>query len=93
MDAPLATNAYRTSHWDSWELRVKDEAKGSDGHEAARLLVAYLRHVEAQEKHAGDGDKKIVLVLPDAEVADRKRKATPPARSAGRTKKRAKSDR
>lgn len=66
---------------------------GSDGLEAARLLVKYLRHVETQEKHAGDGDEKIVLVLPDAEVAERKRKAVPPAKPAGRSRKRAKAGR
>ena len=66
--------------------------RGSDGHEAERLLAAYLNHVE-REAHAHKPDEKIVLVLPDTEVAERKRKATPTASTTPRKKKRARAGR
>jgi hypothetical protein len=74
-------------------VRVKDEADMSDGHEAARLLVAWLKHVEAYEKSRREADEKIVVVLPDTEVAERRRKAKPRATRSGRPKKPAKTSR
>lgn len=70
-------------------MKTEPEA-GSDGHEAARLLVKYLRHIEiAREKRHANEREKIVLVLPDTEVAERTRKAVAPARVGSGKKKRA----
>jgi hypothetical protein len=70
-------------------VRVKKDIESDSNDEAARLLYAYLKHVQTQEKHPGDGPEKIILVLPDAEVLDRKRKAVRPPAQPPRRKKRA----
>ena len=61
--------------------------------EAARLLDAYLRHVEA-EAPEHKPDEKIVLALPDTAVAERKRNAiTTPAQPTKKKRNRARADR
>lgn len=72
---------------------MKDEADMSDGHEAAGLLAAWLKHVEAHEKSMHQAEEKIVVVLPDTELAERRRKANPRASRSGRPKKPAKTSR
>jgi hypothetical protein len=53
------------------------KAKGSQGgedFEAERWLVAYLQHVESLPKATRSADEPIVLVLPDAQVVDRRKR-------------------
>ena len=52
-----------------------EEGRERDGLEAARLLDAYLRHVEvARAKHPRPPEEPRVIVLPETQLAARRKK-------------------